>query len=104
MLQLFLFLILLLLAGIVACLAALTDPNSTPNPNRQLLFPIGLSILLGIGGALMLTYALAEVVGALGGSDGFVGVATMLAGFGLSGIAGGVSGLVLGFRYNRRLR
>jgi hypothetical protein len=103
MIQLFLLLLFLLLAGIVACLAALTDPNSTPNPSRQFLFPIGLSILLGIGGALILAYALAEMAGALG-SDGFVGVATMLAGFVLGGIGGAVSGFVLGCRYNRRLR
>jgi hypothetical protein len=100
MLQLFLLLLLLLVAGIVASVAGLTDPNSTPNPSRKLLLPIGLSILLGIGGAVALAWAAVELVDVSGGSDGFVGFATVLAVFVLGG--GGVSGFVPGSRYNRR--
>jgi len=106
MIQLFCLLLLSIVTGIVLCLAAATDPNTTPSPQRQRLFPIGLCLVLAPSG-LILGTALGHRIGEIGASitgslpELLPGIGG-LAGAGLGTLIGLVASVWLGHVRNRR--
>ena len=95
----FLFLILLS-GGALLCLAALTDPNHLPNPQRQMLFPLGLAMFFIPIGAFLAGYALGSIGEIL---DAFFG-SEILSGLGVlaGGTVGACSGAAIGYLMSSR--
>jgi hypothetical protein len=105
MLQMFFAGVLLVLIGILTCLAVATDPNVEPNPRRQRLLPVGLAMLFAgvvASGSIVGFDYLGESLG----SDGdlsILGSVAVFGGYGLSVIAAGTIGFLIGRQRNRKL-
>lgn len=96
--------VLLVLFGSLICLAVATDPNARPNPQRQHLLPIGLAMLFAGVGSLGVIFGLDYLGDALEASvPAWLGGMSLLGGYGLSIVVGGMLGLWIGRRRSRKL-
>jgi hypothetical protein len=97
LIQIILLLILSTIVGLVVLIAKLTDPNSTPSPSREQIYPFGFALLFagvyGIGALFGLFY-----IGRILPFDGWLAGLMMWAFYGLSILAVALLGYKIGGR------
>jgi hypothetical protein len=105
MVQMFFAGVLLVLLGILTCIAVATDPNVEPNLRRQRLLPVGLAMLFAgvVSSGSIVGF---DYLGASLTSDAelsILGAVAFFGGYGLSVIGGGIIGFLIGRQRNRKL-
>jgi hypothetical protein len=97
LIPIFLVLILCTIAGVVVFIAKLTDPNTTPSPSRERLYPFGYAMLFagvyGLGALFGLFY-----LGEIFPFEGWLAGLMMWAIYGLSILAAAALGYKVGGR------